>query len=216
LSQTVGANITRFVHGPMGIHAQEDAAGAWTWMTPDGLGSVREVVNNSVGVQEVRLYELYGKPVTGAPYAYSATPYGFTGEPRDTGNELVYLRNRYFNPALGVFASLDPVEGVTVRPMSLNGYSWVEGNVPNALDPSGTQVDTCGDDLALAASRRCSLNVDRTAHVARGEAVGVDGNNFFVAAAAIALSIINNDIQSCNPQYPYRVLDGFSGTYIPG
>jgi hypothetical protein len=34
--------------------------------------------------------------------------------------------------------SLDPFEGVRDRAMSLNGYSWVEGNVPNAVDPSGS------------------------------------------------------------------------------
>lgn len=64
------------------------------------------------------------------------TPFGYTGEPTDT-NGLVYLRARYYNPALGVFPSLDPLEGDMARAGSLNRYSWVEGNVPNAVDPSG-------------------------------------------------------------------------------
>ncbi|MBL8166066.1 MAG: hypothetical protein JNJ61_29055 [Anaerolineae bacterium] len=49
----------------------------------------------------------------------------------------MYLRARYYSPALGVFASRDPFEGVAARAMSLNGYSWVEGNVANVVDPSG-------------------------------------------------------------------------------
>jgi RHS repeat-associated protein len=69
------------------------------------------------------------------------TGYGFTGEMRDDTNGLLYLRARYYNPALGVFTALDPFEGVHERAMSLNGYSWVEGNVVNAVDPSGMITD---------------------------------------------------------------------------
>ena len=67
--------------------------------------------------------------------------YGFTGEPTD-GNELLYLRARYYAPNLGVFTGLDPWEGTFDRAMSLNGYSWVEGNVPNRTDPSGMIYET--------------------------------------------------------------------------
>jgi len=62
--------------------------------------------------------------------------FGFTGEMTDD-NGLVHLRARYYDPTVGVFASLDPFEGMNNRPMSMNGYSWVEGNVANWIDPSG-------------------------------------------------------------------------------
>jgi RHS repeat-associated protein len=52
-------------------------------------------------------------------------------------NGLITLRVQCYQPSLGVFASLDPWEGSCARAMSLNGYSWVEGNVINAVDPSG-------------------------------------------------------------------------------
>lgn len=61
---------------------------------------------------------------------------GFAGEPIDANN-LVYLRNRYYNPALGVFPSLDPYEGDVNNPMSLNRYAYVQGNPVNLVDPSG-------------------------------------------------------------------------------
>ncbi|MBL8120799.1 MAG: hypothetical protein JNJ78_24980, partial [Anaerolineae bacterium] len=56
----------------------------------------------------------------------------------------VYLRARYYSPALGVFPSRDPFEGVAERAMSLNGYSWVEGNVTSgAVDsPLSQPLDT--------------------------------------------------------------------------
>jgi RHS repeat-associated protein len=91
-------------------------------------------VDNNVAALESRLYSPYGDPFgqTGS----SQTPFGFTGEPTDS-NGLLYLRARYYNPALGVFPSLDPLEGGLGQPMSLNRYMWVQGQVVNAVDPSG-------------------------------------------------------------------------------
>jgi RHS repeat-associated protein len=93
---------------------------------------VRGVIANNLTPLESRLY---------APYGTLQTPYGFTGEPTD-GNALLYLRARYYAPSLGVFTALDPLEGIVQRAMSLNGYSWVEGNTINYVDPSGL---TCFD-----------------------------------------------------------------------
>ena len=69
------------------------------------------------------------------------TPYGFTGELVDGGG-LLDLRARRYSAALGVFASLDPFEGMRDQAISLNRYSWVEGNTPNMVDPSGMIFET--------------------------------------------------------------------------
>jgi RHS repeat-associated protein len=139
LSETQGASVTRYVHSPRGIHAHKDASGNWAWMMQDGLGSVRGVVDDSLGVLWT------GNP---APYGeyFSETgtrqsPYLFTGEYTDPITALVHLRARDYAPGLGVFASLDPFEGMADRPMSLNGYMYVEGNTPNATDASGNCID---------------------------------------------------------------------------
>ncbi len=55
----------------------------------------------------------------------------YTGEMVDA-NALVYLRARYYHPGVGVFTSLDPVEGV-------NRYQYVASNPVNWADPSGLQ-----------------------------------------------------------------------------
>jgi RHS repeat-associated protein len=65
------------------------------------------------------------------------TEFGFTGEQTDSLNDLVYLRARYMNPRLGIFGSLDPLEGQNNVVGSLNRYSWVRGNVVNRIDSSG-------------------------------------------------------------------------------
>src|SRR5690606_10286601 len=103
-------------------------------------GSVRGLVDVNNAVIESRGYDPIGNLISGS---MAQSPIGFTGE--FTKDDLVYLRARYMNPNLGTFLSLDPFEGVQNRPMSLNGYSWVEGNVPNMVDPSGNQGELPSD-----------------------------------------------------------------------
>ena len=135
LKQTTGASVEQFVHPPRGIHAVDNGTD-WNVYLQDGLGSVRAVVDDSAVVQSSMSYDPYGNPMG----AYGAD-FGFTGEQTDE-NGSVFLRARYYEPVMGVFSALDPFEGIFKRPMSLNGYSWVEGDLPNSVDPSGT---TCGD-----------------------------------------------------------------------
>jgi RHS repeat-associated protein len=134
LSETTGSNTTRYVHGPRGIHAQKDAANNWEHMLTDGLGSVRGAVDTNANVLWSANLDGYGNPFSTVGTAQ--TNYGFTGEYGLPGG-LLHLRARNYNPGLGVFTALDPFEGMAGRPMSLNGYGWVEGNVANGVDPSG-------------------------------------------------------------------------------
>lgn len=80
---------------------------------------------------------------------------GFTGEPTDA-NDLVYLRNRYYNPELGTFLSMDPYEGDFNDPMSLNRYAYVRGNPVNLTDPSGLYA--CNNETASIQAACDELN----------------------------------------------------------
>lgn len=130
LSEDDGTNVNRFVHGLRGIHAVDDGTD-WNFYAQDGLGSVRAVVDTNAVVQSSMSYDPYGNP-----FASYGEGFGFTGEQTDA-NGSVFLRARYYEPELGMFSALDPFEGVPNRPMSLNGYSWVEGNPVMLTDPSG-------------------------------------------------------------------------------
>ena len=72
----------------------------------------------------------------GNPMGSYGAGFGFTGEQTDA-NGSVFLRVRYYEPSIGVFNALDPFEGKSCTPMTLNGYGYVEGNVTNKTDPSG-------------------------------------------------------------------------------
>ncbi len=138
LAATTGANTDHYIHSVRGIHAMQNNTGVWSYTTQDGLGSVRSLINSTLNVSSVQNYAPYGEPF--GTVGNFTSPFAFTGEQTDA-NGQVYLRARYYNPLLGVFPSLDPFEGTMARPMSLNGYSYVEGNPIMNTDPSGKAVD---------------------------------------------------------------------------
>jgi RHS repeat-associated protein len=161
--QTSGfsTEVNDFVHGPRGIQRKRDDTGNWLTYMQDGLGSVRGLVDNGAQVQSSMSYTPYGQPQG----SYGAG-FGFTGEETDP-NGQIYLRARYYNPNIGIFSALDPWEGVAANAMSLNGYSWVEGNVPNFTDPSGqiteadcnrTNLDALPDDVQIKCDYARRLN----------------------------------------------------------
>jgi len=129
LRQKIGSQNTHYVHGLRGIQSQM-ANSAWTEAMSDGLGSVRGWIDGSQNVVSSANYNPYGVP------SGTVDDFGFTGEMTDA-NGLVYLRARYYDPNVGVFASLDPFEGVLCSPMSINGYAYVEGNPVMNSDPYG-------------------------------------------------------------------------------
>ncbi len=143
IAATTGGSTDRYVHGPRGIHAMEDNGGNWTWAIQDAQGSVRGEVDNTLAVLGIQHPDPYGNLF--GQQGSIGMPFAYTGEMRDPIG-LQYHRARYYNPAMGGWLSLDPFEGQTCTPMSLNGYSWVEGQAVNAVDPSGM----CMNPLVLS------------------------------------------------------------------
>ncbi len=141
LAQTTGGNTSRFVYGPRGILAYQNGLGNWSGIVQDGLNSVRMEVDDNLAVQAAQNYGPYGVPFGGQ--GTFGLPFAFTGEPTDA-NGLVYLRARYYSPALGVFPNLDPVEGVMQQAMSLNRYGYTQWNPTNRVDPSGMLMEKPG------------------------------------------------------------------------
>ncbi len=160
LAATTGTNTNHYIHAPQGsnvpgIHAMQSNTGDWTYTLPDALGSVRGQIDMTLGVSQIVDYDPYGNPNT------PIEGFAFTGELRDA-NGLQYHRARYYHPSLGVFNSRDPFEGITQRPMSLNGYSWVEGNPVMNTDPSG-KISISGSKLAHTLnSSMCSAGMQQT------------------------------------------------------
>jgi RHS repeat-associated protein len=121
---------------------------AWQYLLPDALGSVRQIVDASGNVLLTESYEPYGKLLSSSGSATSI--FAYAGEQADSSG-LIYLRARYMNPTLGIFTSRDPWSGDQLRPGSMNGWGYVEGNPVNRVDPSG--MCAYGDTACQAIAR---------------------------------------------------------------
>jgi RHS repeat-associated protein len=133
LAATTSGQTERYLHGPLGIHAQEDEAGEWRWMVPDALGSVRGEFDADLDMQAMRDYAPYGDPF-GEQGAF-ASPFGFTGEPYDE-NGVLHLRARYYDPRMARFLNMDPSR------QEENPYAYVAGNPVMNMDPGGLILES--------------------------------------------------------------------------
>ncbi|MGJ3238861.1 MAG: RHS repeat domain-containing protein [Anaerolineae bacterium] len=135
VTQSVGGGqiFKRYVHAPRGVHSAENGLGDWSYYAQDGLGSVRAIVDDSASVERSMAYDPYGNPTGSSPLDF-----GFTGEQTDE-NGSVFLRARYYEPQLGIFSALDPLE-------TPNRYAYVSGNPSNRVDPSGL-FDWCTGEV---------------------------------------------------------------------
>ncbi len=112
----------------------EQAATTWTYYHPDAPGSVRQLSDSTGTLTLGQSYEPYGDKLT--TQGTGSSNYGFTGEWMD-GTGLVNLRARYLYTSVGRFTSKDTFSGIHEFPQTLNRYSYVNGNVINATDPTG-------------------------------------------------------------------------------
>jgi RHS repeat-associated protein len=102
-----------------------------------------EVVSG--GVEAVTTYSPYGNLL--AQTGSSGTVYGFTGEQYGSAIGLLYLRARFYSPALRVFQSRDIFSGQPRLPSTLHGYGYVVNNPTNHTDPLGLCIDDPHDQF---------------------------------------------------------------------
>jgi RHS repeat-associated protein len=134
LQAKTGVTTTQYLFD-MGTRPLAEYDTVWEYLLPDGLGSVRQLVDVSAQVTLARGYMPYGEALWSVGAGSSA--YGYTGEDWNTTTQLVFLRARYMRPGLGAFLSRDPWSGDELRPGSMNGWNYVEGNPTNYSDPAG-------------------------------------------------------------------------------
>ena len=142
LQSKTGTAATKYLYS-LGTRPVAQNTTAWEYLLPDALGSVRQIVDGSGNVTLAKSYEPYGTVLTSTGTASSI--FGYAGEQFDTTG-LIYLRARYMNPMLGIFLSRDPWNGDVMRPRSMNGFAYVEGNPINLTDSSGTIAAGLGRD----------------------------------------------------------------------
>jgi len=111
-------------------HAQQSVR----YIHTDGLGSVVAVTDGSRNVIERREYEPFGAQLTPA---VQDGP-GYTGHVQDAATGLTYMQQRYYDPRIGRFVTVDPV---SARPEgdNFNRYNYAFNNPYRFTDPDGRE-----------------------------------------------------------------------------
>jgi RHS repeat-associated protein len=80
-------------------------------------------------------YDAFGNLLSSS--GATANNYLYQSEQFDAGTGLVYLRARYYNPALGRFTARDPFDGFPASPASEHKYFYAAQDPVNGRDPTG-------------------------------------------------------------------------------
>lgn len=78
---------------------------------------------------------------------------GYTGHVNDPATGLVYMQQRYYDPAIGRFISPDPVGFVAGNVFNFNRYAYANDNPVRFIDPTGAY--TCVDNSGVKDNHYC-------------------------------------------------------------
>lgn len=101
----------------------------------DALGSPVAETNESGAVVDRTHWEPYGAAI-GKPN-YDGV--GFTGHVQDGATGLTYMQQRYYDPQLGIFLSVDPVAPHSGPVGQFHRYRYASNNPYKFVDPDGRQ-----------------------------------------------------------------------------
>lgn len=116
----------------------------------DIMGSVQAISNAQGRVVEYYDYDAFGAMVVMDSMfqiqnvSQFANPYGFTGRRFEAETGLIYIRNRYYSPALGRFIQPDPLGYID----SPNLYQYAYNDPGSYLDPMGLSTSFHGKSVA--------------------------------------------------------------------
>lgn len=118
-----------------GLFLLSELAGAQTvrYIHTDALGSVVAITDENRNVVERREYEPYGAQLT--PVVQDGP--GYTGHVQDAATGLTYMQQRYFDPQIGLFLSIDPVTAYSNPVRQFHRYRYANNNPYKFTDPDG-------------------------------------------------------------------------------
>jgi len=99
----------------------------------DALGSLVATSDTTGRVIERLNYDPYGAVVGSSMHS----GIGYTGHVMDGGTGLTYMQQRYYDPAIGRFLSVDPVTVDSSTGANFNRYKYAGNNPYRFYDPDG-------------------------------------------------------------------------------
>ena len=137
MATITSGNVNKYLRGTrLEVYQTPTESGMYTSGISDGI--IRTMPFDTEGNTSELDYDLmgytaFGKYLIGHATTNSINPFGYNGEvtDSDTGTGLIYLRNRYYDPEIGRFLTVDPAMDGT------NWYSYCENDPVNKTDPLG-------------------------------------------------------------------------------
>jgi RHS repeat-associated protein len=113
----------------------------------DALGSPVAETDPLRNIMKRNSYAPYGE-------AYGATVVdgtGYTGHVMDRATGLTYMQQRYYDPVVGRFLSIDPIGSDIATAWNWNRYNYAASNPFRFKDPDGRIIDIVADAIFITA-----------------------------------------------------------------
>ncbi|HVJ61793.1 MAG TPA: RHS repeat-associated core domain-containing protein, partial [Tahibacter sp.] len=163
-----------------------------TYYHTDALGSPAAETNSSGGIVKRSRYEPYGAPTTGV---FENGP-GYTGHMTDSLSRLSYMQQRYYDPALGRFLSVDPVASGRNGNDNFNRY-WYGNNTPyKFIDPDGRAVALAGSDENKKEFQSISFRLTGYKVKEEGGRLAIDGARNEKVGSPVAAKALSEAVKS--------------------
>jgi RHS repeat-associated protein len=111
-------------------------AAANRYVHTDALGSPVVITNGPHQILERSEYEPYGKIINRS----LRDGVGYTGHVEDAATGLNYMQQRYYDPQVGRFLSVDPVTANSTNGSNFNRYWYANNNPYRFTDPDGRRI----------------------------------------------------------------------------
>jgi|GEM_PF-1388603 len=118
------------------------------YMHTNAIGTPVAMTNSAAQVLQRAAYRPYGGTISGA--AINAP--GFAGHVRDEETGNIYMQQRYYDPVLGRFLSVDPVTAHEKPITNFNRYTYSLNNPYRFVDPDGRDINCAGRSCTLVPS----------------------------------------------------------------
>jgi len=126
----------------LAIRSRDIATSAYTtkYQHTDALGTPIAVTSQSRVLLETSEYEPFGQQVNVVGAAKNGP--GYTGHVQEAATGLIYMQQRYYDPIIGRFLSVDPVTANSGTGANFNRYWYANNNPYRFFDPDGRQSCT--------------------------------------------------------------------------
>jgi len=161
-------------------HARTDEV---VYFLPDAQGSAIAAVNEKFELCWSEEYTPYGNKyhdeegvaaIVKSGCGLIGSERGFTGHIEDFSTDLVYMQQRYYDPSIGRFLSIDSLGVDEFDSKRNNRYSYANNNPANLIDPDGRVAETPLDVISAAIGFASGINNARSGNLgaAFGDVLG--------------------------------------------